>query len=212
MSEMLEAATEFRKNGFNDEDAAQLGQIASMYSNVADEAMSASDSAGFIISQMVAFGIEAEESEHIIDSVNEVANNFAVSSGQMAQGLKVVASSSSAMGNSLEETLGLMVSVVEVTKNASKSARSINSIMASLAQVLDENSTNGKKITAIFDDLGLQMYDTNGQLKSGYDLLKELASVWPQLDGNTQKYIATTIAGEQICPFKVNCWKTFRAL
>lgn len=25
---MVEAATEFRKNGFNDEDAAQLGQIA----------------------------------------------------------------------------------------------------------------------------------------------------------------------------------------
>lgn len=25
---MIEAATEFRKNGFNDEDAAQLGQIA----------------------------------------------------------------------------------------------------------------------------------------------------------------------------------------
>ena len=27
-SEMIEAATDFRKNGFNDEDAAQLGQIA----------------------------------------------------------------------------------------------------------------------------------------------------------------------------------------
>lgn len=27
-SEMVESATEFRKNGFNDEDAAQLGQIA----------------------------------------------------------------------------------------------------------------------------------------------------------------------------------------
>ena len=28
MSEMVEAATEFRKNGFNDEDAAQLAQVA----------------------------------------------------------------------------------------------------------------------------------------------------------------------------------------
>lgn len=28
MSEMVESATEFRKNGFNDEDAAQLGQVA----------------------------------------------------------------------------------------------------------------------------------------------------------------------------------------
>lgn len=69
---MLESATQFRKNGFNDEDAAQLGRVASMYQNVSDEATSASESANFIIAQMVAFGIEAENAEHIIDSVNEV--------------------------------------------------------------------------------------------------------------------------------------------
>lgn len=42
-----------------------------MFSNVADEAVSAADSASFIISQMIAFGIEAENAESIIDKVNE---------------------------------------------------------------------------------------------------------------------------------------------
>ena len=56
MSEMIEAATEFRKNGFNDEDAAQLGHISAMYQNISDEAISAGDSAKFIIAQLVAFG------------------------------------------------------------------------------------------------------------------------------------------------------------
>lgn len=105
---MLESATQFRKNGFNDEDAAQLGQVASMYQNVADEAISASESANFIIAQMVAFGIEAENAEHIIDAVNETANNFAVSSGQLANSLGIVSSTASAMGNSMEETLGII--------------------------------------------------------------------------------------------------------
>lgn len=49
-----------------------LGQIASMYQNVADEAISAGDSASFIISQMAAFGVEADNAMHIIDAVNEV--------------------------------------------------------------------------------------------------------------------------------------------
>lgn len=71
-SEMLEAATEFRKNGFNDSDAATLGQIAAMYQNVADEAISASDSASFMIAQMTAFDISADSAEHIVDAVNEV--------------------------------------------------------------------------------------------------------------------------------------------
>ena len=72
-SEMVDAATEFRKSGFNDEDAAQLAQVATMYQNVSDEAISASESASFIIAQMVAFGIEAENAEHIIDAVDLLA-------------------------------------------------------------------------------------------------------------------------------------------
>ncbi len=196
---MVDSATEFRKNGFNDEDAAQLARISSMFQNVADETISAGDSAQFLISQLIAFNQTGGDVEanaiHIADSLNEVANQFAVGTGDLATGLKVVASSSAGMGNSLEETIGLLVSITEQTKNASKSARSVNAIMSNLAQVLDEGSSNGKKIIEIFEDLGLQMYDTNGQLKSGFDLLEELNGKWNTLDGNTQKYIATTIAG-----------------
>lgn len=93
-----------------------------------------------------------------------------------------------------------MVAITEQTKNASKAARGINTIMANLAQVLDDNSSNGKKITEIFNGLGVAMYDSTGQLKSGYDLLSGLAGVWEKLDGNTQKYIATTIAGKTFAP------------
>lgn len=114
---------EFRKNGFNDEDAAQLGQIASMYQNVSDEAISAGDSASFIIAQMVAFGIEAENASHVIDAVNETANQFSVSSGQLANSLGIVSSTAAAMGNSMEETIGMMTAITEQTRNSSKAAR-----------------------------------------------------------------------------------------
>ena len=42
------------------------------FQNVADNSIDAGEAASFIISQMIAFGIEAEKSEHIIDAVNEV--------------------------------------------------------------------------------------------------------------------------------------------
>ena len=87
-----------------------------------------------------------------------------------------------------------MTAITEQTKNASKASRGLNSIMANLAQVLDDASSNGKKITEIFKQLGVEMYE-NGQLKSGYDLLAGLAEKWDTLDNNSQKYIATTIAG-----------------
>ena len=60
-----------------------MALIASKYQNIADEALSAGDAADFIISQMKAFNIEAENSEHIIDAVNNVSNNMAVSSADL---------------------------------------------------------------------------------------------------------------------------------
>lgn len=39
------------------------------------------------------------------------------------------------------------------------------------------------------------MYDSQGQMLSAFDLLKGMSERWDNLDSNTQKYIATTIAG-----------------
>lgn len=69
---MIDAASNFRKNSFNDEDSATLARVAALYQNVADESISASDSASLLISQMKAFNIEAEDSMRIIDVINEV--------------------------------------------------------------------------------------------------------------------------------------------
>ena len=121
---MIEAATEFRKNSFNDEDSANLALVATMYQNVADEAISAGDSASFIISQMKAFNIEASNATHVIDAVNEVSNNFAVSSTDVATALTKTSSAMSVLGNDFEQTIGLVTAGTEImTGQASKVAR-----------------------------------------------------------------------------------------
>lgn len=191
---MVDAAGEFRKNGFNDQDAATLARTAAMFQNVSDEAISAGDSASFIISQMIAFGIEAENAQSIIDKVNEVANRFSVSSGDLSKALGIVASTSSAMGNSIDQTLGVVTAITEQTRNASKSARAANTIFSRLAQVVDENSETGQKLTEIYNSLGIALYDSSGQMRSTYDILADLASQWGSLDKNTQQYIAITSA------------------
>lgn len=192
---MVNAATEFRKNGFNDEDSATLAQVATMFSNVSDEEISAADSASFIISQMIAFGIEAENASSIIDKVNETANSFSVSSGDLATALGIVASTSAAMGNSIDETLGIVTAITEQTRNASKSARTANTVFSRLAQITDESSETGQKLTEIYEGLDIALYDSTGQMRDTYDILSELASKWDGLDKNTQQYIAQVSAG-----------------
>ena len=69
MTSMVAAATEFKKSGYSDEDAATLASVAEKYRNISDEQLSAGESANFIIAQLKAFDMTASESEHIIDAV-----------------------------------------------------------------------------------------------------------------------------------------------
>ena len=102
------------------------------------------------------------------------------------------------MGNSMEETMGMLVAITEQTRSASRSARALNTIFARVTSVLDENSTTGSAVAKIFDDLGISMYDASGQIRDTYDLLGDLSTQWVTLDTNTQNYIAQTLAGKII--------------
>ena len=186
---------EFRKSGFGDEDAANLALVATMYQNVADESISAADSAGFIIAQMKAFNIEAENATHIIDAVNEISNNYAVSSSDLANNLGKVSAALAVGGNSFEETLGMMTAITEITRNASTAARGLVSVQSRFNQIIDETSSTGKKLTDFYDKHGIAIKDQNGQLRNLYDVLKDTASIWDTLDENEQKYFLNIQAG-----------------
>ena len=192
---MVEAATEFRKSGFNDEDAANLALVATTYQNVADDAISAGEASNFIIAQMKAFGIEAENASHIIDALNEVSNRFAVSSSDLSNNIGK-ASAALATGNTTyEETLGLFTGITEITRNASRAARGLVSIQSRLTQVLDAESSTGKALIDIYNDLGIELFDSTGQIRSLYDILTDLSKQWDGLSTNQKDYIALTQAG-----------------
>lgn len=71
-TEMVQASTEFIKSGYTEEQSAQLAKVASLYQNIADSEISAGDSASYIISQLKAFNLTAEEASKVIDKTNEV--------------------------------------------------------------------------------------------------------------------------------------------
>ena len=195
MQAMVEASTEFRKSGFSDEDSAKLASIAEKYRNIADEEISAGESASFIIAQMKAFNIEAGQAEHIIDSVNEVANNFSVSSADLATNLGNMSAIMAINNVSMEEQIGMLTGVTEITRNASSASRGLVMVSSRLTQVLDDTSSTGKKLTDIYNKLGIALKDESGQLRSHYDILGDLAKQWNTLSENEQKYIALTSAG-----------------
>lgn len=124
-TEMLEASASFRKMGYSDEESAKLAQTATLFQNVADEEMTASEASAILISQMKAFGNNtAEFAEKINDTTNEIANNFAVSSGDIAKGMQQASASLSTFGNDYEETLALLTAGTEIFQGKSQQVKS----------------------------------------------------------------------------------------
>lgn len=99
-------------------------------------------------------------------------------------------------GASFEESLAMLTAITEVTRNASKASRGLVSIGSRLNQIVDESSSTGKALKEIYEELGITLFDQEGQLRSSYDIFTDLADIWNTLDKNTQNYIASQQAGE----------------
>lgn len=186
---------EFKKSGFSEKDSLELGRVASMYQNVADVELSAGDAANFIVSQMKAFNMTAQDSEHIVDAVNQVSNNFAVSSADIATNIGK-ASAAMATGNvTYEQSVGLMTAMTEITRNGAKSARGLVSIQSRYNQIVDESSSTGKKLTAWYKEHNIAIKDQNGQLRSFFEVGADVAKIWDTLSDNEKRYYLNTQAG-----------------
>nr|DAJ39008.1 MAG TPA: minor tail protein [Caudoviricetes sp.] len=141
-TDMVKAATEFAKAGYKDEDQIlELGRLALMYTNIADEEVNAAQASEFIISQMKAFNIEAKDAMHIIDAVNEVANNFAVSSADIANNLGKSSAVMSNAGNSYEQMIGLIRKIGQI-KQFELTGKSLEIYLPIISSDVNEAYTN----------------------------------------------------------------------
>lgn len=182
---MVEAATTFRKSGFNDQDAAILAKVAAQYQNVADTAVSAEDAASSIVSQMRAFGEDADFATHVIDAYNEVANNFSVGTNDLSQAMEIASAGMATYGNEFEQIIGLVTAGTEImTGRSSQVARGLNTIASRIV-----------KNQGALEDYGIQVEDVNGNLKSTYDVLSELKPKWDSMSEAERVALGDSIAG-----------------
>nr|DAH60724.1 MAG TPA: minor tail protein [Caudoviricetes sp.] len=193
---MIEAATEFRKNSFNDQDSATLAKVASVYQNVADEAISAGDSASFIISQMKAFNIASQDAQHIIDAVNETSNRFAVSSADVATALTKTSSAMGVLGNDFNQTIGLVTAGAEIlTGQASKVARGLRTIGNNFANAATEAGSISYQVDGVTKSLSL-LDSTTGDMKSTFQIFNDLKGSWDKMTNAEKQALAIAYAGK----------------
>ena len=193
---MIDAASNFRKNSFNDEDSATLAKVSALYQNVADESISASDSASLLISQMKAFNIEADDATRIIDAINEVSNNFAVSSSDIASALTKTSSAMSILGNDFNQSIGLVVAGTEImTGQAGKVAKGLRSIGNEFANAAQDGNAIEYAVGGVTQQLSL-LDGATGDMKSTFQIMSDLKDDWDNMTNAEKQAIAITYAGK----------------
>jgi len=200
-SEVIRATAQFAKMGYTVVQALDLAQSALILTNVADGIDTATESADALIATLKGFRMEASQSTHIVDALNEVSNNFAVSTDALADGIRRVSSVYKDSNDTFEQTLGLLTAGIEVIQNTEK----VSSGLIVIAQRLRGISESGEEIDGLASTLqgafksmaGVDVQNADGSLRNIYDIMQDLSVVMPTLSDETRQYLGELSAGKR---------------
>ena len=161
----------------------------------------------------------------IVDKLNNIGNNFSVSTDQLAEGLQNSAAVLKTAGNDIDQSLALLTAGNAITQDISKTAAGIRTITLRIAGTKEakaeleelgedvsdfEVKTQSKvdaqvrKFTATEKNPnGVSVLDSNGRLRDTYDILLDISQVYAdivekdnQLGTNTSNALLELLAGK----------------
>lgn len=88
-----------------------------------------------------------------------------------------------------------MTAMTEITRNGSTATRGLVSIQSRYNQIADETSSTGKKLTAWYQKHNIAIRGQNGQLRSFFEVGKDVSKIWTQLSDDERRYYLNTQAG-----------------
>lgn len=201
VKDMYSSQTTYARLGYSLDASAELAKYTAMLKNVGD--IDVADAQDAITAIIKAFDIGTDDIEAVMDKLVVVGNNFPISVSQLATGMNDAGSVLSSAGNSFEESLALLTAANTTVQNISKSATGLRTIAARLRNTKTELDDLGESMTtAEYDSMvsaltayNVSLTDSNGELRSTYDVMSDIASVWDQMTKNEQAALSELASG-----------------
>lgn len=213
VSDIVNATADYARLGYNLDDAKTLADVSAVYYNVGDDLDSFTTATDNIVGTMKAFNLQADDAIGLIDKLNEVSNNFAVSSGDLGNILQRSASAMEAAGNTLDQTIALGTAMNSVLQSADTTGttlkvlalrlRGASTELASMGEETDGVATSTSKLRAQIAALtnvdgsgGFDILTDSGAFKSTYDIIQGIAKVYDRMSDVDQASLLELIAGK----------------
>lgn len=174
---------------FNEEQLLAITRTATIMQNVSE--LSLEQASSTLVGTMKAFNIEAEDTLHIVNAYNEVDNNFAISTDQIANAMSRAGATAQTFGVDMEHLIGDITAVGETTQESGER------IGTALRTIYSRVTTHDKAVESL-QTLGIAMHemgDSGPQLRDASDILGDLGGKWADLTAEQQQNTALNIAG-----------------
>lgn len=203
--EVVDAATTFKRAGFSIGESLDLSKTALVMTNVAENIKDVEDASSSMIAVMRGYGMETSKAMHIVDAFNEVSNTQAINFDQLAEGATRISGVMNQQGNSFEQMLGLITGGTEVLRNVEKVSTGLQTLTLRISGVSEETGTVTEESTRLVAKMGdeferfagIKLTDAQDQMRSTYEILEDMARVFPTLDKNTRQYLTQLAAGQR---------------
>jgi len=202
ITDFVDSATTFSRLGYDLADASKLAEYTAMLQNVGD--IDVSDAQDAITAIFKAFtDIDIDNIEQVMDKLVVVGNGFPISVAQIAEGMNNASSTLAAAGNSFEQSVALLTAANTTIQNAAKASTGLRTITARIRNTKTDLDELGEVMTeANYDEIVQQLTkfkvsltDVNGEYRSTYDIMADIAAKWKDMTSMEQAAMATALAG-----------------
>ncbi len=201
ITDVVDSATVFARLGYTMDEATKLAEYTTMLQNVGN--IDVSDAQSAITSIIKAYDIGASDIESIMDKLVAVGNNFPISVSEIAAGMNNASSALAAAGNSFEQSVALLTAANTTIQDAAKSSTGLRTIAARIRNTKTElddlgevmTKANYEELVQMLTDAGVALTTANGEYRSTYDILSDIAAMWDKMDNMRQAALATALSG-----------------
>ena len=198
--DVVDAVTTFSRAGYDLNESTQLAQSALVMSNVGVDIPNMEAAASDMISILRAYDKEASESMQVIDELYNVANKEPLDFGNITDMLVTAGGTLAQTNTTLEQTMGLLTGGFATLRDNSV-ANGLVMISQRLRGVKEDGEAMEAdfvpKLKKAFADAGVAIEDQNGELRSTFDILQDLAARWDDLDSKQRQYLGEKAAGNR---------------
>lgn len=200
--EVIDGISEFAKAGYTVEESFNLTQAALIMINVAEGINSVEEATSSLIAALKGYQLEATSAMSVVDMLNEVSNTTATNFDDLSDGLRRTSGTLAQTGTSIEELIGLLVGGFEPLRNIEM----VSSGLTMISQRLRGIGEDGEAIEGLMPKLQKDFMEIakisiidpeTGGLRSTYDILSDMAKVFPTLTSQQRQYLSELAAGNR---------------